>query len=196
VNGIWLVSYLVLWLVVLVQGILIFTLVRELGVRRLRSAEGIANDGLDIGARAPRVAGVDRSGTQRDLAPRGRPLLVIFGSRHCQPCRQLARALDRFASDYADVLDIAFVVRDVAAGVGVTADELSLSVPVLGSDAASDAYKTRVTPFAFLVDPSGTIRAKGLVNDRRGLDGLTRIAGVRRDGAALLATPVPIANRE
>ena len=33
-----------------------------------------------------------------------------------------------------------------------------------------DRYKVRVTPFMFLLDESGIVRSKGLVNTRGGLD--------------------------
>lgn len=195
-SGIWLVSYLVLWGLVLLQGLLIFALIRELGVKRLRSAEGIANDGIAVGATAPVLVGVDRNGARKEFGKIPRPLLLIFGSRHCDPCRQLAKSLDRFARDHAAVLDVVFVVRDVAAGVALTADELALTVPVVGSEDGGDAFKTRVTPFAFLLDQNRTVRAKGLVNDRRGLNGLVRIAGVGHDASRALSGVASVAIQE
>ena len=43
-------------------------------------------------------------------------------------------------------------------------------------DELSDKYKARVTPFAFLIDGEGVIRAKGLANNREHLDMLLRAA--------------------
>ena len=43
-EGIWLVSFIVLWLVVIVEGVLIVLLYRQLGIMYLGSAEGVAQN--------------------------------------------------------------------------------------------------------------------------------------------------------
>jgi hypothetical protein len=51
--------------------------------------------------------------------------------------------------------------------------ELGATLPVAPYTPESkmlDKYKVRVTPFIFMVDEVGVIRAKGLVNNKSGLD--------------------------
>jgi hypothetical protein len=53
------------------------------------------------------------------------------------------------------------------------ASEMGATVPVVPHSPESklaDRYRVRVTPFSFMLDESGVIRAKGLVNTKAGLD--------------------------
>lgn len=176
-TDLWLLSYVVLWLVVLFEGALIFVLLRELGVRALKTAEAISHDGLEIDELVPAVTVEDRDGRARVLAPDQRPLVVIFGSRHCEPCRALAPVLNRFAAKHRE-LDFVFVVDDAAASVGAVVDDLKLTTPVLGRPGVMADYRVRVTPFGFLVDGGGHVRSKGLVSGEAGLRSLVRRAGL------------------
>src|SRR5438445_12199789 len=89
-EGIWLVSYIVLWLLVLVLILLVILLYRQLGIMYLGSAEGVSRDGLAPGAKAPDFNLTDQYGNAQRLSDyRGRPTVVLFGSPHCSPCRIL-----------------------------------------------------------------------------------------------------------
>ena len=80
-SGIWLVSYIALWAIVLFQGVVIFVLLRQLGVIYLGTARGVANDGLAVGTEAPDFSVHGLDGEPLSLASfRGAPLLLIFGS--------------------------------------------------------------------------------------------------------------------
>ena len=43
----------------------------------------------------------------------------------------------------------------------------------------AEQYKVRVSPFAHILDPEGVVRAKGLVNDREGVEHLLSDAGMK-----------------
>ena len=80
------------------------------------------------------------------------------------------------------------------------AGEVDVQVPVAvhPDEQLPDQYKTRVTPFAFLIDGDGVIRAKGLANNREHLEMLLRMArghadetaGPGRNGASVEEEPV------
>ena len=57
-------------------------------------------------------------------------------------------------------------------------EDYAIAVPVAHypDDSIANAYKARVTPFAFLIDGEGVIRAKGLANNREHLEMLVRSA--------------------
>src|SRR5439155_20757324 len=89
-EGIWLVSYVLLWLLVSVLFLLVFLLYRQLGIMYLGSAEGVSRDGLDRGTKAPDFTVTDQYGEAHRLADyRGKPSVLLFGSPHCSPCRIL-----------------------------------------------------------------------------------------------------------
>lgn len=206
-SGPWLVSYIALWTVVLFQGVVIFLLLRQLGVIYLGTAQGVARDGLPLGRRAPDFALPDLDGRPTSLAGfRGLPLLLIFGSATCAPCRTLIPDLNVFARERRDDLRVLFLCRGGVQEARRFAGEVDVQVPVAvhPDEQLPDQYKTRVTPFAFLVDGEGMIRAKGLANNREHLELLLRMArehtdeaaGPGRNGASVEERPVAQEERQ
>ncbi|MDQ3707599.1 MAG: redoxin domain-containing protein [Chloroflexota bacterium] len=172
-EGIWLVSYLVLWLVVLVLLVLVILLYRQLGIMYLGSAEGVSRDGLDLGAQAPDFALTDHYGNlQRSADYRGRPLLLLFGSPTCGPCKVLLPELHSWAADHPEVgvvwLNLASPEENLR-----YASEMGATLPMSAhtpADGVVERFKVRVTPFLFFLDEQGIVRAKGLANTRDALD--------------------------
>ncbi len=178
-SGPWLVSYVVLWGLVLLQGAVILVLLRQLGLMYLGSAQGVARDGLAPGERAPEFTLPDLTGRLVSLADfRGRPLLLIFGSTACAPCRGLIPDLNVFARERAAELQALYLSRGELEETRRFIDELDVRVPVaIHTDhELPDKYKARVTPFAFVIDGEGIVRAKGLANNGDHLEQLLRMA--------------------
>ncbi len=177
-SGVWLASYVVLWAVVLFQGLVIFILLRQLGMLYLGTAQGVARDGLPVGERAPHFTAPDLAGRVVSLADfRGLPLLLIFGSPNCAPCRKLIPDLNLLARQQGEELRVLFLSRGEVEEARRFASELDVQVPVAThpDDDLPDKYRARVTPFAFLIDGEGVIRAKGLANNREHLEMLLRV---------------------
>jgi methylamine dehydrogenase accessory protein MauD len=178
-SGPWLASYIVLWGVVLFQGAVIFVLLRQLGLMYMGSAQGVARDGLAAGERAPEFTLPDLAGRLVPLADfRGRPLLLVFGSTTCAPCRGLIPDLNVFARERAAELQVLYLSRGEADETQRFVSELDVRVPVAihPDHELPDKYKARVTPFAFVIDAEGVVRAKGLANNRDHLEQLLRMA--------------------
>lgn len=178
-SGLWLVSFIALWAIVLFQGLVIFVLMRQLGIIYLGTAQGVARDGIAPGQRAPDFTLPDLGGRIRSLADfQGRSLLLVFGSTTCAPCRGLVPDLNVFAQTHAPGLEALFAIRGTPAEAQRFVDELHVQVPVgiFNDDELPEKYKTRVTPFAFIVDGEGVVRAKGLSNNMSHLDMLLRMA--------------------
>ena len=178
-SGPWLASYIALWAVVLFQGVAIFVVLRQLGLMYLGTAQGVARDGLPLGERAPDFTVTGLDGRELSLAGfLGQPLLFIFGSSDCAPCRALIPDLNLFARERAGELRVLFLSRGAPEEARRFADETGVQGPVAThpDQRLPDRYKARVTPFAFLVDGEGVIRAKGLTNNRDHLEMLLRMA--------------------
>jgi methylamine dehydrogenase accessory protein MauD len=205
-SGAWLVSYIVLWGLVLFQGLVIFVLLRQLGVMYLGTAQGVAHDGLPVGESAPGFTVRGLEGQDISLADfRGRSLLLVFGSPDCVPCRRLIPDLNVFARERAVEAHVLFLSRGNEEDSRGFANENDVQVPVaiLSDDELAGKYRARVTPFAFLIDGEGVIRAKGLANNREHLEMLVRMAkeqagqpagGPGRNGAD--AEQPPVVERE
>jgi len=172
-EGVWLVSYIVLWLLVLGMGVLILLLYRQLGIMYLGSAEGVSRDGLNKGTQAPDFSLTDQYGNlQRLINYRGRPTLLLFGSPHCSPCRTLLPQLHDWANAHPDVGVLWLNAASPEESLKFVSDT-GATIPVAPYPPEGnllDTYKVRVTPFSFLLDENGVIRAKGLVNTKAGLD--------------------------
>jgi len=172
-EGIWLVSYIVLWVLVLGLCLLVFLLYRQLGIMYLGSAEGVSRDGLAKGTPAPDFSLTDQYGRVQHLAAnRGRPTLLVFGSPSCSPCRVLFPQLEDWAQHHPE-FGVFWLNATTPEESLKFASDLGAVIPVLPHSADSklaDQYRVRVTPFSFMLDESGVIRAKGLVNTKAGLD--------------------------
>ena len=172
-EGIWLISYIVLWLFVLTLGVLVLLLYRQLGIMYLGTAEGVSRDGLEKGTRAPDFNLTDQyDHPQRLSSYKGQPVLLLFGSPHCSPCRILLPQLHEWARQHRDVNVVwlnSASPEESRRFVAETGATLPVA-PYAPDDNLLDKYKVRVTPFLFMVDENGVIRAKGLVNSKGGLD--------------------------
>jgi methylamine dehydrogenase accessory protein MauD len=185
-EGIWLVSYVVLWLVVLVLVVLVILLYRQLGIMYLGSAEGVSRDGLEPGSHAPDFSLTDQYGNlQRSVDYRGRPLLLLFGSPHCGPCKVLLPELHEWAVEHSEVgvvwLNLASPEENAR-----YASETGATLPMIAhtpGDGLVERFKVRVTPFVFFLDEQGTVRARGLANTGAALDMYYRQLQAARDEA-------------
>ncbi len=172
-EGIWLISYIVLWALVVALAVLVLLLYRQLGIMYLGSAEGVSRDGLERGKPAPDFALTDQHGnTHRLSAYRGRPVVLLFGSPHCSPCRILLPQLQDWARKHPEVTVLWLNAASPEESARFVA-ETGATIPILPfspDDNLMDRYRVRVTPFTFFLDAQGVIRAKGLVNTKSGLD--------------------------
>ncbi len=172
-EGIWLISYIVLWALVIVLILLVILLYRQLGIMYLGSAEGVSRDGLTPGVKAPDFSLKDQYDNPQRLSDyRGRPTVLLFGSPHCSPCRILLPQLHDWSKAHPEVGVLwlnAASEEESLKFVSDTGSTLPIA-PYTPQENLMDKYKVRVTPFMFLIDESGVVKVKGLVNTKAGMD--------------------------
>jgi thiol-disulfide isomerase/thioredoxin len=138
-GGVWIASYVLLWVAVVVLGLAVVVLLRQIGVlhaRLLPTGVHPANEGPAPDTPAPFVAGVDWTGA--DLT------LLAFTSPTCTLCAALTPSLSALDRAYPDV-----AVRVVSHA----------------DDAATfRAFNVRSTPYVVAVDATGTVRGGGVAN--------------------------------
>lgn len=138
-GSVWLVSYVVLWVLVVALTIAVIALLRQIGVLHARLHPLGANfggEGPPLESAAPVVSGVDY---------RERPLtLLTFTSHGCEVCKVLRPSLDALRRGYPEI-QLHEVDLDAARHV-------------------FDAFNVRSTPYAVAVDRAGTVRGRGIVN--------------------------------
>ncbi len=139
-GGVWVASYVALWVAVLVLGLTVVALLRQIGVLHARLAPmGVhfAGEGPDLGAPAPSV---DGHAYRAD-----RVTLVAFTSPSCEVCRRLEPSLRALARTTADL-----AVVEVEAG-----DD---------TRATFSRFNVSNTPYLVAVDGSGIVRGRGVAN--------------------------------
>lgn len=156
-GGVWIASYLLLWVAVVVLGIAVVALLRQVGVLHARMAPlgaHFAGEGPPLHEPAPLVEGLDYG-----AAP---TTLVAFTSPSCVVCERLRPSLAALARDYSDVRLVELAHGPEAA-------------PTFG------AFGVHSTPYFVVVDAAGVVRARGVANSLEQVEEL--VAEVRhRDG--------------
>ncbi|PZQ49911.1 MAG: thiol-disulfide isomerase [Rhodovulum sulfidophilum] len=181
-----------LWVTVLVLIAVVFALARQIGVllERVQPVGAMISDtGPDIGARAPALALPNLNGPGLTLGDNGgRSQLVFFLSTTCPICKALVPALRDAARAESDWLDV------VLASDGnpephrrMIAKERLEDFPYALSSELGMTFKVAKLPFAILIDGTGRIRAKGLVNNREQLESLFHAAELGRPSIQSLA---------
>ncbi|HEU5432469.1 MAG TPA: TlpA disulfide reductase family protein [Thermomicrobiales bacterium] len=193
-SGLLLVSYVALWALVVVMGVLLLLLYRHFGMMSLGTLEGVQRDGLSVGAVAPTIGGVTAAGTDASWNPKaGQPQLLMFVAPDCEPCAVVLPFVDRLSRSGAGVR-VAAVAPGPRAEVARLVEKHQLSYPCLAEDGggAFNRFKVRVTPFGFVISGDGRVLAKGLCSDQARLKSLLQAAGLRDAANVVAATPEPL----
>lgn len=180
-TGIWLISYLGLWLLVILLLLAVFTLARQVGILHTRLGPvgaRMVNAGLEIGVTAPPLNGTDLGGNVITLgSERGRPTLLLFVTPSCSTCSALAPALRALWQSERAHLEIALVSmysNDEEASEFVAKYKLK-QIPVTTSPSVGFDYQVSSPPFAIVVDDKGIVRAKGITNNSEHLESLLNV---------------------
>ncbi len=173
------VSNILLWIVVIVMAVVIFALVRQIGVLYERVAPAGAlmlNKKLRVGMEAPAVVVNTLGGESFEVGGRavdGRSILLFFLSPDCPVCKSLLPAVLSAARAERGWLDVVFASdgdssehRALVTRYGLEGFRYVMS-EVLGM-----SYGISKLPYGVLIDESGQIAAMGIVNSREHLDSL------------------------
>jgi methylamine dehydrogenase accessory protein MauD len=171
------VSQILLWIVVIVQGVIILALARQIGVLhdRVAPAGALMNGaGPGVGEPSPRIEVHALAGNAITVGGKlgaGKALLMLFVSSSCPICKKLIPIAKNFAK--SERLDVLFVGdADPAEQRELIAQfELDEHRFVNGPEVGM-TYRIDKLPYAVLLDDAGTIAAKGLVNSREHFESL------------------------
>src|SRR5690606_17991566 len=169
----------VLWIVVIVLGVAVVALARQVGVLHERVAPAgalLMAGGARTGEAAPElrlksIRGDDvRIGGKRDAR---RHTLLFFLAPSCPVCKTLLPTLRSARKSESGWLDI------VLASDGEMQEQLkfveseNLDVfPYVVSRDLGVSYRVGKLPYAYLIDDQGVLRTGGLVNSREHLESL------------------------
>lgn len=171
------ISSVVLWVLVLALLVVVFALSRQIGILYERVAPMGAlmiDSGPKVGEAAPRfdLPALD-GGTLSVGAAAERSQLLFFLSPTCPVCKKLLPILKSIASAESSWLRLAFASDGEAEEHRAFRRRAGLSAfPYVLSTELGMAFRVGKLPYAVLIDESGRVRAKGLVNSREQLESL------------------------
>jgi len=174
------VSNVLLWCLLLALSFAVMGLVRQIGILHGRIAPAGAlmlDKGVAVNEPAPKVTAADRSGRPVNFGYAGaKGQLLFFLSPTCPICKSLLPAIKSIAKEQADRLDVIYVSDgDMTAQQALIREfKLDDATYVVGPEVGM-TYQIGKLPYAALIDQTGTLRAKGLVNSREHLDSLFEV---------------------
>jgi methylamine dehydrogenase accessory protein MauD len=173
------VSYVLLWLLLLFIAAVLLVVVREVALLRVRIGPepgALATDeGPKIGALLPQFEATALSGVPVRMGPRPGSTVLVFASPHCRPCRDLLPALQRVVRR-ATRIQFVLIVHGDQSEVESLMRLYELDAPVI-ADAdhrISKLFGVETVPVAILADGDWTVVTKGIVNNEEHLEALLR----------------------
>jgi methylamine dehydrogenase accessory protein MauD len=188
-SGVWLASYVVLWLLVLVLAFLLAGALRQVGLLQLRLGDDpgalITDAGLERGVKAPDFTALDSE--SRELVTfselPAKPRLLVFASPGCLSCRELIPGLNEVRKTRPE-FDFLVVCRGDAESCQSFGRMNRLEAPMLvdTNGQIEKDYLVTLTPFAYLLDHERNVVIRGLANDWRQLESLLEQEGTLQMG--------------
>lgn len=187
-TGLWLVSYLVLWGLVVVMCLFLIGILRQLGLvqRQLEpdlplsqlqeesAIPALEHDGPTIGSplidlEVETINGFETL-TSATLRDHGSTLLV-FMSPLCETCQRIVEPLNILVEDAAHTLHAAVIIRGDKQSCRAFVSLFPLHIPVVcDSDRAiTMGLDIHRTPFGLLYDKHGILIRKGVIGEHEDL---------------------------
>ncbi|CAN7187796.1 methylamine dehydrogenase accessory protein MauD [Devosia sp. LjRoot16] len=170
-------AVIVLWLVVIGLIIVLFAMARQIGVlyERVSPMGALVNEsGPRIGDMTPLFSLTSLNGGEVAIGPKPeRSTLMFFLSPTCPVCKKLLPILKSVRQAEGKWLDVVLASDgDVAKHQRFIQTADLKAFPYVVSTELGLAYRVARLPFAVLLDSKGTVKAKGLVNNREQLESL------------------------
>jgi methylamine dehydrogenase accessory protein MauD len=193
-SGVWLASYIVLWVVVLLLAFLLAGALRQIGLLQLRLGDDpgalITDTGLERGTRAPDFTALASESeelvTLSELAPV--PRLLVFASPGCLSCRELIPGLNEVRKTRGE-FDFLVVCRGDLESCQAFGRMNGLEAPLVVDTTGQieKDYLVTLTPFAYLLDHERRVVIRGIANDWRQLESLLEQEGTLQLGMGFAA---------
>jgi methylamine dehydrogenase accessory protein MauD len=183
-SGVWLASYVVLWLLVLVLAFLLAGALRQLGLLQLRLGDDpgalITDTGLERGTIAPDFTAVESENGELVTLSKLKPVarLIVFASPGCLSCRELMPGLNEVRKTRPE-FDFLVICRGDVESCQAFGRMNRLEAPMVVDTTGQieKDYLVTLTPFAYLLDHERNVVIRGIANDWRQLESLLEQEG-------------------
>lgn len=173
-------SYIALWGVVVLLGLAILVMTRQIALlhsRILPAGAKAGKAGPKVGEKIEPFHGEDIYSNSVSVPAQEKATLLLFISDGCSVCEQIAPALNALARQEKDWVEVVLAsFNGDAPGNRAYAQKIGVAhFPFFVS--RDFAYNNAVftAPYALMIDREGTLRSKGVVNNREHLDSLLNV---------------------
>jgi methylamine dehydrogenase accessory protein MauD len=171
------IALALLWVLVIVLAITVFALARQVGILYERIAPMgalITDSGPNVGETAPRFDLAALDGRSVAIGANGaRSQLIFFVSPTCPVCKKLLPILASVRTAERAWLDVVLASDgEVAEHRAFVKQRRLEDFPYVLSKDLGLAFRVSRLPYAALLDGSGVVKAKGLINNREQLESL------------------------
>ncbi len=178
-NSFLIVSNILLWIAVVAMALVIFALLRQIGVlyERVAPAGALAmNQNLKVGQQAPELAlqTINSKLVTIGGAPKsGKSQLLFFMSPDCPICKTLVPSLKSAAKTESAWIETILCSDGKEHDHERYVQQQKLDgFPYLVSEILGKTYGVAKLPYAVLIDEKGLIASMGIINSREHLDSL------------------------
>jgi methylamine dehydrogenase accessory protein MauD len=180
VEGSLLISYVILWALVIFLSLLVFALARQVGVLHERVAPAGAlmpTSGPKVGEMTEAMSVTDLNGNVLTIGgadSEALATLILFISPTCPVCKSLLPVARSMVSYEGSRMRLVFASDGdkIEQHVAYVSDLDIADYPYVVSQALGLAYAVSKLPFAVLIGSDGSLKSKGLVNSREHLESL------------------------
>lgn len=186
-SGLWLVSYVVLWVIVAVMALLLLGALRQIGALRLETGQipvladddipTVQDDGPPIGSHLPELSRQAVNG-HPDVNGQGSgaATLLVFMSPMCDSCQHVVDPINQVLEERGNRLRATVLLRsdDQACRAFLSVFPLAAQVICDSNHDLTGALGVHRNPFGLLYDEQGTLVRKGVMKN---LDELLALVG-------------------
>jgi methylamine dehydrogenase accessory protein MauD len=167
------------WLAILVLGVMLYALSRQIGVlhERIKPVGALSmGKSLQVGESAPFFRETSLTGGMASIggeAVDGKATLVFFMSSSCPVCKLLLPVLKKIGQQESEWLRLVFSSdgHEVEHREVIAEHDLH-DYPYLLSAEIGMTYQVSKLPYGVLISPQGDVTAHGLINNREHIESL------------------------
>lgn len=185
-TGLWLVSYCVLWALVVIMSLLLVGVLRQLGMQQPAppkqpsrdqdiAVPAMEDDGPPIGFQLPNITGNSINGfgeIRLSSTPDcSGPTLLMFISPMCESCQHLVEPFNVVATDKGRGVRCVAIVKADEPGCDAFSIVFPLQAPLICDHDRSitRGFGVHRSPFGLLYDRQGMLIRKGVIHGREEL---------------------------
>lgn len=177
-TGLWVLSYGILWVLVISSLFAIVVLARQVGVlsRRIGTPSArMDNNGPNLGDVIPELNAISLTGESVYFGSRyNKKSLVVFITATCSVCDDLIPSLKAISKSEREDLETILISLSPEESYNrefIKKHQLQ-HIPYIISAGLGIEYQVKSTPYGLLIDSSRILRAKGVVNNIDHLESL------------------------